>query len=416
MASHSWQSREPSGQAHNDDYSEYSGSVQLGHSTPSAPSVVNNISIRLGRAPWGSNGAIGFGGKPAREIPQRKGRGLYLGMGILFAVLIAGGVVLGVVLSRRGDSGNSTADGQLAAAEGGATPLALPSSASRSTSRTGASSTRSATLARTSSAVVTSAAPTTTPPASSSTTAAPSSSLQASSSTVRPTTTTAAPPPPVPAPFFFIETQCVQPGMVALTFDDGPTEFTQGLLDLLDQLGIKATFFINGKTTWGVDVASQYGQYIITRMANAGHCIGVHTWTHADLTLLGSDDAIASEVQQVENAIAGYIGRRPYFVRPPYGYYTDRVLNVFRNLGYSAAVLWNYDTNDWRHEDDVAASVTVFRDAAAPGPGNGNILPLMHDRLARVAEVINQVVPMLRANGQWRFVTMDQCLGRPCFR
>ncbi|KAJ3333071.1 chitin deacetylase, partial [Gonapodya sp. JEL0774] len=405
---------------------------------PAAPSVRNQLdSGRRGdrMAPWGSDAdspsrpRYESSGPPlGRTPPKKKSRTTAISIAVAVVLIVVTGIVVGVVLGKR-NAGSAATDstGQAAAlgaedllttaATGGTTRGTTSGRSSSSTARTSAGSpTPSPTPSRASSSSQ-SAAPTTAPASSSGapTTTVPAVTTTTAQQNVASTTTAQQVVGRPNAPWFSLETQCVAPGMVALTFDDGPTEFTQGLLDLLDQLGIKATFFINGLTTWGVDIKAPYGQSILRRMSNSGHCIGVHTWTHQDLTL-ASDDQIRSEIMQVEDVLASTIGKRPYFMRPPYGYYNDHVLQLIRELGYWAAVLWNFDTNDWRHEDDVGASVVVFQEAMAPGPGAGNILPLMHDRLARVAQITAQVVPMLRANGAWRFVTMDECLGRACFR
>jgi peptidoglycan/xylan/chitin deacetylase (PgdA/CDA1 family) len=91
---------------------------------------------------------------------------------------------------------------------------------------------------------------------------------------------------------------CTVPGVVALTFDDGPFIYTSHILDLLDEYGAKATFFINGEN-WsrGVGDSSTPWPDILRRMDLSGHQIGSHTWSHADLS---SADSPLREFQVYE--------------------------------------------------------------------------------------------------------------------
>ncbi|KXS19013.1 carbohydrate esterase family 4 protein, partial [Gonapodya prolifera JEL478] len=108
---------------------------------------------------------------------------------------------------------------------------------------------------------------------------------------------------------------CVEPGMVALTFDDGPFRYTPALLDLLDQLGVRATFFVNGNNQGNIN--DPVYSSMVQRAHSSGHCIGSHTWSHPNLLTL-PDDQVRSQLTQVDEALQRILGVRPNFVRPPY--------------------------------------------------------------------------------------------------
>jgi peptidoglycan/xylan/chitin deacetylase (PgdA/CDA1 family) len=110
-----------------------------------------------------------------------------------------------------------------------------------------------------------------------------------------------------------IYTGCTVPGVVAISFDDGPYIYTDSILDQLKAAGQSATFFVNGKN-WGS--IYDYGP-TLQRMVNEGHQIGSHTWSHADLQTL-STDAIKSQMTQVETALTSLMGYFPRYMRPPY--------------------------------------------------------------------------------------------------
>lgn len=98
---------------------------------------------------------------------------------------------------------------------------------------------------------------------------------------------------------------------MALTFDDGPAQYTEELLTTLKNAGHKATFFLNG---------NNYG-YIydynstVKRMINEGHQVGSHTWTHANIAQI-SDTQLRSEMSQLDVALQNILGYAPKYFRP----------------------------------------------------------------------------------------------------
>lgn len=109
------------------------------------------------------------------------------------------------------------------------------------------------------------------------------------------------------------------------TFDDGPTDVTSGLLDFLDSVDQKNTFF---------EIGSQIIQnYQLTQREYAsGHEIADHTWSHPDLTTLTSEQVYA-ELAWTIYAIHSSIGQTPKLFRPPYGSINDNVRQVAAQLG-----------------------------------------------------------------------------------
>jgi peptidoglycan/xylan/chitin deacetylase (PgdA/CDA1 family) len=124
--------------------------------------------------------------------------------------------------------------------------------------------------------------------------------------------------------------KCTTPGVVAVTFDDGPYIYTDSVLDQLKAAGQQATFFING---------NNYG-YIydynstIQRYVNEGHQVGSHTWDHADLTTL-TNAQIVSEMTQIEVALYNILGYFPRYMRPPYLATNANVLSILGNMAPS---------------------------------------------------------------------------------
>ena len=151
---------------------------------------------------------------------------------------------------------------------------------------------------------------------------------------------------------------------VALTFDDGPSPFTQRILDTLGRYDAKATFFTLG---------NQLGEHPLPlqRAVAEGHSIANHTWSHADLTTLSARDA-RSQISDENVGLQRAGIPRPRLFRPPYGAYNEQTLRVARDLGM-LTVLWTIDSSDYKATDPRAMADAVLADVR-PGA-----IILLHD-------------------------------------
>lgn len=96
-----------------------------------------------------------------------------------------------------------------------------------------------------------------------------------------------------------------------LTYDDGPSFYTSNLLNYLDQVNLKSTFFVVGSRVISFPATLQT-QYM------AGHHIAVHTWSHPSLTTLTNEEIIA-ELGWSKKVIKDVLGVTPNMMRPPFG-------------------------------------------------------------------------------------------------
>lgn len=186
---------------------------------------------------------------------------------------------------------------------------------------------------------------------------------------------------------------CGKP-MVALTFDDGPSPYTDLILDLLERYGGRATFFVLGRNV-------EPWQDTIVRAVNLGNEIANHTWTHPELTAL-NNQAIKAELQNTSDIIRRIAGVSPSFYRPPFGLVNRRVANVSAELGY-AIINWTLDTMDWHHRN-----ADLVYNAVMDAVKEGSIV-LMHDIHATTAAAMELVIPALIAEG-YRLVTVTELL------
>lgn len=106
-------------------------------------------------------------------------------------------------------------------------------------------------------------------------------------------------------------TTCPQKLQWGLTYDDGPAYYTPDLLNYLDQVKLKATFFVVGSRVTSFPGLLQQ-EYL------AGHQIAVHTWSHTALTTQTNEQVIA-ELGWTRKVIQDVLGVGPLYMRPPYG-------------------------------------------------------------------------------------------------
>lgn len=125
-----------------------------------------------------------------------------------------------------------------------------------------------------------------------------------------------------------------------LTFDNGyENGFTAQILDVLKQKRVPAAFFVTGHY-----VTDQ--PELVVRMASEGHIVGNHSWSHPDMTRIGAQ-SIRSELDRVRTEVSA-LTAQPHmaFMRPPRGIFSDSMLGVCKEQGYTA-VFWSIAYKDW---------------------------------------------------------------------
>ncbi len=185
--------------------------------------------------------------------------------------------------------------------------------------------------------------------------------------------------------------------LVALTFDDGPGQYTAELLDFLREHHVRATFFLIGRN------AAKYPA-LIQRMDAEGHAIGNHTQNHARLPRL-SAAGVKKEIDDCNAVIRAAVGHDAVMLRAPGGNTNDTVKGVARSLGLPLAH-WSVDTKDWQSRNTDKIVSAAF--AARSGIKNGSVV-LMHDIYRTTVDAAKIIIPRLEAQG-YRFVTVPELL------
>ena len=179
---------------------------------------------------------------------------------------------------------------------------------------------------------------------------------------------------------------------VALTFDDGPRRgTTDRLLDGLEARGAVATFFLIGQQI-------EDNADLVARMAEGGHQIGNHTWSHQRLDGAAPDQA-AQEVERTEAALEALLGGGEYWLRPPYGQ-----VNEGSEASFGVPLVkWSVDPRDWESRNTGKVARAILENAEP------NSIILLHDIYPTSVDAALQVVDRLQAEGYW-FVTVEELL------
>ncbi|SCV72938.1 BQ2448_6863 [Microbotryum intermedium] len=208
---------------------------------------------------------------------------------------------------------------------------------------------------------------------------------------------------PFGAPKHALVTKCKMPKQFAMTFDDGPDHPGAVIADFFTQQGLETTFFVNGYN-WGCiyDFADE-----IIRRHEAGHTIASHTWSHVDITKM-APDALAQQLDLVDEALWKIIGVKPKFFRPPYGKHNAASIKAVeaRNM---TTIMWSFSSGDAvgnTPEQSLKEYGSLMKHFPAPE------IALNHEIKEGTAQtVVPHIVPQLIATG-YTLVTVDECLGK----
>ena len=184
---------------------------------------------------------------------------------------------------------------------------------------------------------------------------------------------------------------------IALTFDDGPSQFTPEILSILAEHEVPATFFVIGGPQ------DAHGALIKEEIAQ-GHVVANHTTTHAALDTLSPRDQ-AAEIDRESAAIELFGKASPRLFRPPYNSWNQTTLSLLKQRDM-LMVLWSVETNDWAKPGSAAIVESVLT-AAHPGA-----IVLFHDGggdRTQTVEALPQVIEGLREQ-DYELVTIPQLL------
>lgn len=177
--------------------------------------------------------------------------------------------------------------------------------------------------------------------------------------------------------------------MIAITFDDGPSRYTNEILDILNNYEVTATFFILGNKV------SIYKD-VIGKALYLGNEIGNHSYSHKWLTKLNEEE-FKMEISKTQNIIKENFNYTPILLRPTYGSINKKI------KGYTdlKIVLWTVDSLDWKIKNPKQIAERVLKDVKE------NDIILFHDTHKQTLEAIKIIIPKLIDSG-YQLVTVSE--------
>jgi peptidoglycan/xylan/chitin deacetylase (PgdA/CDA1 family) len=188
-----------------------------------------------------------------------------------------------------------------------------------------------------------------------------------------------------------------------LTFDDGPKpDYVVRLLEILDHYQVKATFFVVGESVLA-------HPDLILRIAQSGHTLANHSFSHSNLALLSTADVLA-QMEKTNFALSLYVPGPVRFFRPPGGNHTHATVLLAEQMGMDT-VMWDVNAQDYalksprlRLDDEPIPTEVITR--IVHHVQNGSII-LCHSGSEATLAILPEVIRTLKKRG-YRFVTLNE--------
>lgn len=177
--------------------------------------------------------------------------------------------------------------------------------------------------------------------------------------------------------------------VVAITFDDGPSYYTDEIVDILRDNDAVGTFFVLGNKV-------DHYHDVIKKAYSYGNEIGNHTYNHKWLSRLSTDE-IVYQIDKTNEEIKKIIGTSPTYLRPTYGSVNSRI----RNNTNMEIALWTVDPKDWKNKSPEDISNDILKKV------NDEDIVLLHDTHKRTVNALKLLIPKLREKG-YQFVTLSE--------
>lgn len=178
--------------------------------------------------------------------------------------------------------------------------------------------------------------------------------------------------------------------MLAITLDDGPGQYTDTLLDCLEENGAHATFFMLGQNVEAYPDT-------VKRMVELGCEIGNHSWDHENMYNLDLD-SVAKEFSDTDNALIKACGQAATVARAPYGNWNQDIIDTVGKPFF----MWSLDSRDWDYKD-----VDKDYNEVMNGDLTDGTIILMHDIHEPSVQALLRIIPELVEKG-YKLVTVSE--------
>ena len=183
---------------------------------------------------------------------------------------------------------------------------------------------------------------------------------------------------------------------VYLTFDNGyEAGYTGKILDVLKENNVKAAFFITGHYL-------NTAQDLVKRMIDEGHIVGNHTVNHKSMPNI-DDQKVKDEIMDLHELVYEKFDYEMKYIRPPMGEFSDRTLNIMKNLGYKVT-MWSLAYDDWNKEKQDREEYA--KDKILSNIHNGAII-LLHANSKDNKNVLDDCIKKIKEMG-YEFKTLDE--------
>jgi peptidoglycan/xylan/chitin deacetylase (PgdA/CDA1 family) len=183
------------------------------------------------------------------------------------------------------------------------------------------------------------------------------------------------------------------PPEILLTFDDGPAvDKTPKVLDVLDQHGYKAIFFVNGWHFMGTSATAMKERDLLREEQKRGHAVGNHTVHHYFLCGHYYIKQAPQEIEQNADLIQKEIGQRPELFRTPYGAHCKPLNDILASLGIKP-IGWDIDPQDWKLRN--APKIEAYIENQLKRLQHGRQIVLFHDVQAATIVALPHILDWL---------------------
>jgi len=182
---------------------------------------------------------------------------------------------------------------------------------------------------------------------------------------------------------------------IALTFDDGPSEFTLEVLELLKKYNAKATFFCIGKNI-------ETHPEILQKVISEGHLVGNHSYSHSKFFDFYNAKQIREEIQKTDALLEKYTSKKINFFRPPYGVTTPSIGRALKITGHKV-IGWNIRSLDGGTKNKELILNRIIKRVSPGG------IVLLHDTASHSVLVLEQFLQFLKQNN-YEMISIEELL------
>ncbi|OIV42508.1 polysaccharide deacetylase [Flavobacterium johnsoniae] len=182
---------------------------------------------------------------------------------------------------------------------------------------------------------------------------------------------------------------------IALTFDDGPTEFTLEVLELLKKYNAKAAFFCIGKNI-------EKHPKIIKQIIEEGHLVGNHSYSHSKFFDFYNAEQIKTEIKKTDELLEKFTSKKINFFRPPYGVTTPSIRRALKITGHKV-IGWNIRSLDGGTKNQELIFSRIIKRVSPGG------IVLLHDTAPHSVLVLEQFLQFLKQN-HYEVISIEELL------